>query len=114
MSQTEFGKRIGLSASTISAIESGRTPINEANLKLICMTYGVSDTWLRFGEGDMFLKEDDHTDKSDLTQDEKNFLKEYRKLAPQLQNEIKKYIAEKLELYQFRRERVMKKTGGGK
>ena len=55
MSQTEFGARIGISASGISKFESGETNPSETTVKLICATYHVHPRWMETGEGPMLL-----------------------------------------------------------
>ena len=51
----KFGKRIGLKKSAVSLIESGRNSLTDANIKSICREFNVNETWLRTGEGDMFV-----------------------------------------------------------
>lgn len=50
LSQENFGKQIGLSKSGISNIENGTRTISDTHIKIICSTFGVSETWLRTGE----------------------------------------------------------------
>lgn len=58
LTQAEFGKRIGAKPNTIAGYESGlRTPSDAAILSM-CREFGVSETWLRTGEGDMFPPRD--------------------------------------------------------
>lgn len=55
MSQTAFGKRVGLKQSTITGYETGnRIPLDSVIL-LICKEFNVNETWLRDGKGEMFL-----------------------------------------------------------
>lgn len=57
ISQTEFGKRIGISRDAVNNIENGRLKKPEQKeplYRLICTEFGVSEQWLRAGEGDMF------------------------------------------------------------
>jgi hypothetical protein len=35
-------------------IEKRHTPVTDKNVKLVCATFNVSETWLRTGQGDMF------------------------------------------------------------
>jgi transcriptional regulator with XRE-family HTH domain len=49
MSQSDFGKAIGLSKSGISNIENGTRAVRENHIKLLCSTFNVSETWLRTG-----------------------------------------------------------------
>ena len=54
-----FGEKIGLKKNTMSAIETGRNSLTEANLISICREFGVNEVWLRTGEGgddNMFTK----------------------------------------------------------
>lgn len=53
LSQEAFGKRIGLSRSGISKIEKGHNALTDGNIKLISQQFGISERWLRTGEGDM-------------------------------------------------------------
>ena len=49
LTMEQFGKRVGLSKSAISLIESG-----EQTVASICREFGVNGMWLRTGEGEMF------------------------------------------------------------
>lgn len=53
----EFGSKIGLTASGISAIEYGTRTMSEKHIKLICAAFpDISEQWLRTGEGVMFIQ----------------------------------------------------------
>ena len=54
LTQKEFGKRIGKSWITINRWEAGDRPIPEPLLHQIANIFGVSYTWLKTGEGEMF------------------------------------------------------------
>jgi len=54
LNQTEFGQRLGVTFSAISGIESGRRVFTEQMILAACREYGINETWLRTGEGDMF------------------------------------------------------------
>lgn len=54
LNQTEFGKRIGLSQNSISYMEKTPGDSSEQTIKMICHEFGVSEQWLRTGEGEMF------------------------------------------------------------
>ncbi|MDR0556696.1 MAG: helix-turn-helix transcriptional regulator, partial [Treponema sp.] len=79
LTQGEFGKKIGMSDVAISYMESGRTAINAQNVNLVCLTFGVSEQWLRSGEGEMFV--DDDPALADI-------LETFRKLSPFSQDVI--------------------------
>lgn len=52
-SQEEFGKRLGVTKSTISNIETGRFNLTDSMVKLICKEFNIDENWLRTGEGNM-------------------------------------------------------------
>lgn len=54
MSQTEFGKAVGVSLSAEQKWESGENAVSDAVLLLMCQKFGVSEAWLREGIGEMF------------------------------------------------------------
>lgn len=55
LSRVKFGEPIGMSDSEIKNIETGLTQLKENKIPLICSTYHVSETWLRNGEGEIFI-----------------------------------------------------------
>ncbi len=59
LTQTEFGKRIRLSQNHLTGIEKGHRNLTEAMSKLICTEFHVNETWLRTGEGEMFVQTPD-------------------------------------------------------
>jgi transcriptional regulator with XRE-family HTH domain len=89
LKQTEFSEKLGLKNSTISAIELGKNPLTEANIRLIALTFGVRKEWLREGTGDMMDEE------TLLTGREKRLLELFRRLSPVAQRMLVEY-AEKL------------------
>lgn len=50
----EFAKRIGLTQTALSMIESEKVSLTEKNIKLICATFSINEKWLRTGKGVMF------------------------------------------------------------
>lgn len=58
MSMEKFGEKIGVGKATISRIESGVNSITEQMHLSICRAYGVSEEWLRTGQGEMFADSD--------------------------------------------------------
>lgn len=53
MTQAEFGARIGMNNTTVAGWESGRRDVSDAVILSICREFGVSEAWLRYGEGEM-------------------------------------------------------------
>ena len=58
LSQTDFGKQIGISKSSVSDIEIGRISISERTIISICSKFNVNEEWLKNGNGNMFLEYD--------------------------------------------------------
>ena len=58
LNQADFGQRVGVKGNTIGNYEIGlRTP-SDAVILSICREFGVSETWLRTGNGEMFIRPD--------------------------------------------------------
>lgn len=57
MSQTEFGKEIGVSRGVINNIDLNVVPAKPLLIQQICKAYNVNETWLTTGEGEMFVKQ---------------------------------------------------------
>lgn len=72
LTQREFGERIGVKPNTIATYEIGRNEPIDAVISLICREFGVSEEWLRTGEGDMFAPK---TDEDELTRAVESMLK---------------------------------------
>lgn len=52
----KFGNRLGVGKSAIFKIESGENGVTEQMVKLMVIEFGISENWLRTGEGEMFPK----------------------------------------------------------
>jgi transcriptional regulator with XRE-family HTH domain len=79
LKQAEFAHRIGLKQTALSMIELGKTTLTEKNIKLICATFSVDETWLRTGKGEMFGSPSPY---------EKELLDIFNKLSPDTQEII--------------------------
>ena len=55
LTQAAFGERIAVKASTITNYETGLRVPSDSIIRSICREFGVSETWLRTGEGTMFV-----------------------------------------------------------
>lgn len=55
LTQQDFADRIGIKRSTITNYEVGRNDPVDSVISLICREFGVSEAWLRTGEGEMFV-----------------------------------------------------------
>jgi hypothetical protein len=49
-----FSKAIYVSSGHTAEIENGHRIANNRIIRLICLTFGVSEIWLKTGEGEMF------------------------------------------------------------
>ena len=59
LNQSEFASRLGVSQSAVAAWELGTRNPMDAVIQSICREFNVSERWLREGEGEMFLPQDD-------------------------------------------------------
>ena len=55
MSQAEFARAIFISNGYIAELESANRKVNDRIIHLISLTFGVSETWLKSGAGNMFV-----------------------------------------------------------
>ena len=51
----QFGKTLGVGKTAISKIEKNERGLTDQMVVSICREYGVSEKWLRDGEGEMFV-----------------------------------------------------------
>ncbi|MCI6739220.1 MAG: helix-turn-helix domain-containing protein [Bacteroidales bacterium] len=58
LKQAEFADRIGVKPSTVTSYETGLRVPSDTVIFSICREFRVSETWLRTGEGEMFLPMD--------------------------------------------------------
>lgn len=58
MTKTAVAEKIQLSQSMVSLICAGKTGVSDRTISDICHVFGVSETWLRTGEGEMRLNLD--------------------------------------------------------
>lgn len=58
MSQTDFGRKIGVTRSVLSNLDLGITTLQDPLLSLVCSVFNVRREWLESGEGEMFEPQD--------------------------------------------------------
>lgn len=56
LTQTEFGEQLGVKGNTITNYETGLRNPSEAVIILLVARFHVNETWLRTGEGEMFVQ----------------------------------------------------------
>lgn len=54
ITQQEFSERIHISRSNLGNIEVGKVDVTDRLISDICREFGVNESWLRTGEGEMF------------------------------------------------------------
>ncbi|GHV83358.1 hypothetical protein AGMMS50212_07130 [Spirochaetia bacterium] len=57
--QAKFAAGLKINASYLASIELGNRRVNDRIIKIISMTYGVNEEWLKSGAGSMFDKIED-------------------------------------------------------
>lgn len=55
LTQQQFANKIGTTANVLTNYETGRRNPSSSVINNICKTFNVNETWLRTGEGEMFL-----------------------------------------------------------
>ena len=56
LTQQEFADKLNIKRNTVATYERGKSNPSDAAVVLICKTFNVSETWLRTGEGEMFVE----------------------------------------------------------
>ncbi len=56
LTQQEFADRLGISRGNIATYETREGSPGSSVISLICREFNVSETWLRTGEGEMFVQ----------------------------------------------------------
>jgi len=59
MSQKDFADAICISNTFLASVENGSRKVNARIIKLCSMVFGISETWLKEGKGDIFQKTPD-------------------------------------------------------
>lgn len=67
LNQTDFGRSLGVSLSAVQKWESGENVLSDAVILLISQMYGISETWLRTGEGEMRAAKSREQEMAELT-----------------------------------------------
>ncbi len=62
----KFGEKIGMKKNSVSQIESGKNSLTEQTIKSICREFDVSEDWIRYGIGDMFMERIDEDETAAL------------------------------------------------
>lgn len=90
MAQIDFAKAIFVSNGHAADLESGRRVANDRIVHLISLVFGVSENWLKTGEGAMFNKSPEEKIE--------RIISLFNELNPQFQDYVLKQIAQLIEL----------------
>ncbi|MBR6301180.1 helix-turn-helix transcriptional regulator [bacterium] len=91
LSQAKFAKNISISNGYIAEIELGNRKINDRIIKLICAVYCVNESWLKTGEGNIFIS-------SFQDQETEHAMRIFKRLSPKFQQYVLNQIENLLEL----------------
>ena len=78
MSQTDFSRAICVSNGYTAEIENGHRVANDRIIRLICLTFGINEIWLKTGKGETF--------ESSPVEKRKRILGLFNELNPQFQD----------------------------
>lgn len=99
--KVEFARRLNISQSYVSELCSGKTRPSERTILDICREFNVNETWLRTGEGEIFvpLDKDEEFDalcyEIQMSDDEfiKDIMRKYWKLDENGKSIIRKMLS---------------------
>lgn len=99
LTQQAFAERIGMKQNTIALLESGKNNASERTILAICREFGVNETWLRTGEGEML---DPHADdalenlarEKGLSRAEVVLIEKFLNLKPEVRRALVDYAVE--------------------
>ena len=99
LTQQEFADKLSIKRNTVATYETGKSNPSDAAVILICKTFNVSETWLRTGEGEMFIPSpngvlDELAQKYGLSTRGKVIVEKFLDLKPEVQEAVAAYIEE--------------------
>lgn len=97
----KFGEKLGVTRAAISNIERGSRGLTDQMQKAICREFNVSEEWLRDGVGSMFVEPDtfsldDFAKSRGMTDLEKEIIKTYFEIDPDIRKIVLNHFKEKL------------------
>ena len=101
LTQQEFASRIGTTANVLTNYETGRRNPSASVINNICKTFSVSEEWLRNGTGEMFMESstfslDEYATSHGCTDLERDILKAYFDLDPDVRNKVLEHFQKSL------------------
>jgi transcriptional regulator with XRE-family HTH domain len=97
LSMEKFGKKIGITRSSVNSLEKGVNNPSDQTIKLICKEYNVDYFWLTEGKGNMFLELPDNTideliDEYQINPNQKPLIKAYLKSSEETKERLLDFI----------------------
>ena len=97
LTQQEFADRIGTTRNNIAGYETGRREPSAAAINLIIAKLNVNETWLRTGEGEMFLPKpvdaiDELVQKFSLSNGDRILIQKFLDLNPAERQTVLNYV----------------------
>lgn len=94
LSQAKFAKNLCLSSGYIAGIELEKRRANDRIVRLISITYGVNEEWLKSGVGSMY----DRVSNGRIEQ----AMKIFRELRPEFQDHVLRLMENLIDLQQVK------------
>jgi transcriptional regulator with XRE-family HTH domain len=93
----KFGKKIGITRSSVNHLEKGVNNPSDQTIKLICKEYNVDYFWLTEGKGNMFLELPDNTideliEEYQINPNQKPLIKAYLKSSEETKERLLDFI----------------------
>lgn len=93
MSQEKFGSKILMTRGAVNNLEKGRVKVTERVISDICREFNVNESWLRTGEGEMFIESidmtiDEFAKQNGATALELEIVKNYFSLSKETRKEV--------------------------
>ena len=98
LTQDEFSQKINISRSNLANVEAKRIKVTDRVINDICTAFDVNEIWLRTGEGEMFVENEDSiiaelATEYHLDDFDKAFITHYLQLDGAGRKTIKEYVA---------------------
>lgn len=93
LNQRELGQKLGLGQASVSWLEQDGHTVTESNIKQIASVFGISESWLRTGEGPMARSSgEDYLNTPSLDEMDRALIRNYIILSQEKRKVIKDYI----------------------
>lgn len=91
--QIDFSKKINIGQSTLAMFETGQRALKDIHIAQICSIFNVSEDWLRYGKGEMFVQADsfsldEYAKRNNLTDLEFDIVKGYISLDSDVRQNV--------------------------